>query len=1008
LSFTLPAFHQHREIKWNCYVDESDPKSSQYDMIIGRDLMHEIGMDILFSTTEMKWDNATTPMQSYNKLDEEFVDDFERELMFAHDPVTTDAERIQNIVESKYCPADLMTIAEECKLLTPKEKRKLYYLLNKFEHLFDGTLGNWNTNPVDLELIDPNAKPYHAKPYPVPHSQEKKLRDEIQRLIDYKVLRKINRSEWAAPMFTLLKPDSSLRSLADLRELNKRIKRKPFPLPKISDMLQKLEGFTYATSLDLNMGYYHIELTPNASRLCTIVLPWGKYEYLRLPMGLCNSPDIFQEKMSDLMVGLEFARAYIDDLLIVSKGNFETHLDHLEQVLTRLAEAGLKVNATKSSFCCNELEYLGYLINNKGVRPTMKKVEAISNIAPPKTRKQLRSFIGMVNYYRDMWPKRSHYLAPLSTLTSKNVKWKWTKEHQDAFDNMKKLIAQETLLTYPDFNKPFEIHTDASDVQLGACISQDGKPVAFYSRKLNPAQTRYTVTERELLSIVETFKEFRNILLGQQLIVHTDHQNLTYKKFNSDRVMRWRLYIEEYSPDLRYIPGPKNAVADTLSRLERTDTPFDDSKEAFYAAMDCFAKTKKSKDKEEDFAFHPLSYAHLDEAQRSDSDIKKILKKDNSKYTLQEFHGGGKTRSLVCYNNKIVVPKKLQRHVIDWYHTVLCHPGINRTEESISQHLFWPKMRDQVTNYVQACGTCQKNKRKVKKYGHLPPKEAEATPWDRMCIDLIGPYTINRKGRKKLICRCVTMIDPASGWFEIHQYDDKRSITVANIAEQEWFSRYPWPTIVTYDRGSEFIGKDFQKMIKNDYGIKGKPITVRNPQANAIVERVHQVIGNIIRTFELEDNYLDEEDPWKGILSATAFAVRSTFHTTLNQSPGQLVFGRDMIFNIKHTANWEYIKQRKQALIDKNNTRENAGRIHHVYQVGDKVLLKRGTENKYESPYQGPFEILQVNDNGTVRFMVKSVVDTYNIRRLVPYHSETDINHGGECNMRLSRKRRKT
>ena len=142
-----------------------------------------------------------------------------------------------------------------------------------------------------------------------------------------------------------------------------------------------------------------------------------------------------------------------------------------------------------------------------------------------------------------------------------------------------------------------------------------------------------------------------------------------------------------------------------------------------------------------------------------------------------------------------------------------------------------------------------------------------------MCIDLIGPYKIRRKGIKALEWKCVTMIDPATGWFEIHQYDDKRSITVANIAEQEWFSRYPWPTQVTFDRGSEFIGKDFQKMIKNDYGVKAKPITVRNPQANAIVERVHQVIGNMIRTFELEDNYLDEDDPWKGILSATVFAV---------------------------------------------------------------------------------------------------------------------------------------
>jgi transposase InsO family protein len=152
------------------------------------------------------------------------------------------------------------------------------------------------------------------------------------------------------------------------------------------------------------------------------------------------------------------------------------------------------------------------------------------------------------------------------------------------------------------------------------------------------------------------------------------------------------------------------------------------------------------------------------------------------------------------------------------------------------------------------------------------------------------------------------MIDPATGWFEIQQYDDKQSITVANIVEQEWFSRYPWPRQITFDRGSEFIGQDFQKMINEDYAIKAKP--VRNPQANAIVERVHQVIGNIIRTFELESNYLDEEDPWKGILSATAFAVQSTFHTTLRNTPGQLVFGRDMIFNIKHEANWEFIRKR--------------------------------------------------------------------------------------------------
>ena len=1001
VEFTLPAFHENRLVSCNVYVDESPHAASSYDMIIGRELMHSLGINLLFDTAQISWDNAIINMQPPESLTEDWVETLEQEILYAHDPDTTDAERIQDIIDAKYCPADLQKVVEECKHLTATEQRQLLLLLQKFEHLFDGTLGTWNTDPVDLELKEPDTKPYHARPYPVPHSQEKKLRAEIERLCTYGVLRKINVSEWACPMFTIAKPDGSLRSLADLREVNKVIKRKPYPLPKITDMLQKLEGFMYATSLDLNMGYYHILLTPNARRLCTIVLPWGKYEYIRLPMGLCNSPDIFQEKMSELMQGLEFARAYLDDLLIIStETGFDKHLDKLEQVLDRLSEAGLKINAVKSFFARTNLEYLGYNISREGIRPSQNKVQAILQLKSPTTRKQLRRFIGMVNYYRDMWPQRSHFLAPLSSLTSVKVRWKWTAEHQEAFEQMKALIAKETLLTYPDFSKEFEIHTDASKLQLGACISQGGKPVAFYSRKLQPAQTRYTTTERELLSIVETLKEFRNILLGQQIKVHTDHENLTYKTFNSDRVMRWRLYIEEYSPDLQYIKGTSNVVADALSRLEMDETPIEDSKETFLGLMECFAKAEPPD-------FHPLNYQHLRIAQQADKTLMKIHKLKDSLYLSQDFHGGGKVTPLICYKTKIVIPALLQKHVIMWYHTTLCHPGINRTEETIGQHLWWPKMRSHITNYVRICPLCQRNKRRQKKYGFLPPKEAEAIPWDKLCIDLIGPYTIRRKGKKDLICRCVTMIDPATGWFEIYQYDDKRSITVANIVEQEWFSRYPWPTQITFDRGSEFIGQDFQKMIKEDYGVKAKPITVRNPQANAIVERVHQVIANIIRTFELENNYLDEADPWKAILSATAFAVRSTYHTTLQSTPGQLVFGRDMILNVQHEANWEFIRSRKQKIIDKNNKAENAKRVAHAYAIGDKVLLKRGTENKYETPYQGPFTILKVNDNGTVRMKVKNVEDTYNIRRLTPYLGTDDIGHGGECSMRTSKTKRR-
>jgi hypothetical protein len=187
---------------------------------------------------------------------------------------------------------------------------------------------------------------------------------------------------------------------------------------------------------------------------------------------------------------------------------------------------------------------------------------------------------------------------------------------------MKRLIAKETLLTYPNFKKPFEIHTDASKVQLGACISQEGRPVAYFSRKLNLAQTRYTTTEQELLSIVETLKEFKNILLGQPIVVHTDHANLTYKHFNSDRVMRWRLFIEEYSPDLRYIKGENNVVADALSCLPQQSISCQDTLDSFYSLVKCHkndAKTSLPHD------FHPLSYLHLETAQKPDPHLKKVL-----------------------------------------------------------------------------------------------------------------------------------------------------------------------------------------------------------------------------------------------------------------------------------------------------------------------------------------------------------------------------------------------
>ena len=468
--FNLPEFFESKVVQ--SFVHIFDQKLS-YDMIIGRDVMSALGIKIDFENHLVWWKEAHLPMRDTKTTSKDF---FVQDTEIVEDAMT----RVKQILEAKYEPADLEEIVAECTHLTKEQQEKLLKVLIKHKSLFDGSLGEWNDEPLDIELKE-GAKPYHARSFPIPKIHEQTLRMEVARLCREGVLKRVNRSEWAAPTFIIPKKDGTVRFISDFRELNKRIKRKPYPIPNIQDLLIKMEKFTYGTSLDLNMGYYHITLSPEARKLCTITLPWGKYEYQRLPMGLCNSPDIFQEKMSTLLSDLEYVRAYIDDLLIISNRSYEDHLDKLDEVLTRVKNAGLKVNAKKSFFAREELEYLGYWITRQGIQPMPKKIEAIRNLATPKTTKQVRHVVGMVNYYRDMWPKRSETLAPLTELCSKTTKFQWTERQQKAFDEIKNMVSENTMLAYPDFNKPFIIHTDASDKQLEAVISQDESPITFYS-----------------------------------------------------------------------------------------------------------------------------------------------------------------------------------------------------------------------------------------------------------------------------------------------------------------------------------------------------------------------------------------------------------------------------------------------------------------------------------------------------------------------------------------------
>ena len=389
IQLKLPEFNQTAIIETKVHMSKA---SSAYDLIIGCDLMQELGIDLQFSQGLMTWNDVSIPMKTNDATaaTDQHIADSKR--------LAEASDRMKRILDAKYEPANLAQVAEESSELNKSEKQDLYNLLNKYKSLFDGTLGRFTGDQYHIEQKQ-GTTPYHAKPYPVPKAYEATFWQEVERLCQAGVLRKVNCSEWAAPTFIIPKKDGSVRFISDFRELNKCIRRKPYPIPKIQDLLLKLEGFTYGTSLDLNMGYYHIELDADLHKLCTIVLPWAKYEYCRLPMGLCNSPDIFQEKVNNMFHGLEFVQAYIDDILCLTKGDWKDHLDQLQTIFTRLQQSGLKVNAKKSFFGRTQLQYLGYWITRHGIQPVAKKIDAIHQIDTPKNRKQLRRFIGIVNYY---------------------------------------------------------------------------------------------------------------------------------------------------------------------------------------------------------------------------------------------------------------------------------------------------------------------------------------------------------------------------------------------------------------------------------------------------------------------------------------------------------------------------------------------------------------------------------------------------------------------------------
>jgi hypothetical protein len=549
-------------------------------------------------------------------------------------------------------------------------------------------LGLIKTTPISINLVD--NTPICQRPYSISLPRLAATKAEIQRLLDLKIIRKSN-SAYASPAFPVPKKNNQVRLVCDYKRINDKTVKHPYPFPVMQNMFLDLKGARYFSQLDLNMGYHQIPLAEDAIPKTAFVTIFGHFEYLRLPFGLSNAPQIFQKTMNDILEHFPFVKVFVDDILIFSPDK-ESHKDHVLQVVNYLIDNGISINFEKSSFLKEEVTYLGKIINKDGLRSELNGLDNIEKLLRPKSKTELRKLLGKLNWFRDHVPGLSKLLLNITNqLKDSNPNQvEWTQKDDDQVEEILKLIRKQIVLHYPDPSKGYVLKTDASDLGFGAVLLQEGKLIGIYSNKLQGAELRYTTTEKKLLAVIKALKRFKSIVFGAPITVLTDHKNLTYvTSCENNRAQRWKLLLDEYNVTIKYLPGNENHEADMLSR--------------------CYMISNKSTtDNVKSVAITTI----LRKLQLVSSKI------DPKKYEVSREE---ETSAI--------------RRLHKWYG----HPGNTKLLNTLKPVLRIDCLADKIKLVTASCKACQLQKRNNQRVGLFHGEITASKPFSRISIDLYGP-----------------------------------------------------------------------------------------------------------------------------------------------------------------------------------------------------------------------------------------------------------------------------
>jgi hypothetical protein len=785
-------------------------------------------------------------------------------------------------------------------------------LFNKFNDFLSPDYTSQVKTKIKLELDGP-CKPVFCKARSVPFRYRCLVKEELERLNEAGIITKIDHSKWACPIVPVLKANGRIRICGDFSlTLNNVTRQVIFPMPTIEYVLSSVGEAKIFSTIDLQNAYLQLPLDDEARKITVINTPEGLFQYNYLAFGISSASAIFQSFMTKVLSGISNTIVYQDDILVMTSTQAE-HVKVLDKVLSALKTAGVKVNTEKCKFFTESIQYLGYIFDKYGARPSLEKTRAIVEAPAPVNIKEVQSFIGLCNYYHRFVPNFSTVFAPLYSLLKKNAKFTWGIPQQKCFDTIKNLFTSDKIVKLFNQNLPTVLETDASNYGIGAVMLQKHPegwmPVQFVSRSLNSAEKNYSQIDKEALGILFGCERLRNFLLGAKFVIRTDHRpllkllgrNSAIPAGCSARIIRWALRLSQFNYELEYIPGKDNVQSDCLSRLPLKET-----------------------DNTPEPAEIVLLIKKLNDYHITCSDIQRITDKDIELCKIKHFVMYGfpaviepclsayfrikdelsLLNGCIMWNNRVIIPVAARDKVLQLLHE--SHPGMEAMK-SIARSLVWyPKMDSDIVDLVKACQMCSINSAR-------PPKNSKSEwpnperKWSRIHIDhfFLENHIL------------FIVVDALSKYIEceiVKTVNSSDTIDALKII----LSRNGIPDIIVSDNATSFKSAMFEQFV-NEVKIKHVTTPPYSSASNGMAERSVRVIKDLLKK--------NISGSIKSRLAQVLLHYRNTPQSTTGIAPAIALNGRNYVTN-------------KERINPRYSIKSNFKFLNNIpqYEIGDSVI----------------------------------------------------------------------